>query len=47
MRDERGFTPSAFERCVSVIGRFVRWCDQTKRQLRDFQAGNIDAYFVT
>jgi integrase/recombinase XerD len=47
MRDERGFTSSTFEQWTRVIGRFLRWCDQTNRQLGDLQAGDIDAYFVT
>ncbi|MER8867990.1 tyrosine-type recombinase/integrase [Mesorhizobium sp. M0751] len=47
MRDERGFTPSTLEQWTRVIGRFLRWCDQTNRQLGDLQAGDIDAYFVT
>lgn len=47
MRDERGFTPSTLEQWTRVIGRFLRWCDRTNRQLGDLQAGDIDAYFVT
>ncbi|MGV2085802.1 tyrosine-type recombinase/integrase [Rhizobium sp. K7/93] len=30
-----------------MIGRFLRWCDQTNRQLGDLQAVDIDAYFVS
>lgn len=47
MREERGFTPSTLEQWTRVIGRFLRWCDQTNRQLGDLQAADIDAYFVT
>ncbi|WFR98278.1 tyrosine-type recombinase/integrase [Rhizobium tumorigenes] len=47
MRDERGFTPSTLEQRIRVIGRFLRWCDQTNRQLGDLQAVDIDAYFVS
>jgi integrase/recombinase XerD len=47
MRDERGFTSSTIEVWTRVIDRFLRWCDQTNRQLGDLQAGDIDAYFVT
>ena len=47
MRDERGFTPSTLEQWTRVIGKFLRWCDKTNRQLRDIQAEDIDAYFVT
>jgi integrase/recombinase XerD len=46
MRDERGFTPSTVEHWSRMIGRFLRWCDQTNRQLRDLQPEDIDAYFV-
>jgi integrase/recombinase XerD len=47
MRDERGFTSSTLEQWTRVIGKFLRWCDQTNRQLRDIQAEDIDVYFVT
>ena len=47
MRDERGFTPSTIEQWTRVIGRFLRWCDQTDRQLRDLRPADVDAYFVT
>lgn len=47
MRDERGFTPSTVEQWSRTIGRFLRWCEQTNRQLRDLQAKDIDDYFVT
>lgn len=46
MRDERGFTPSTVEQWSRMIGRFLRWCDQTNRQLRELQTEDIDAYFV-
>ncbi|CDX53676.1 hypothetical protein MPL1032_180106 [Mesorhizobium plurifarium] len=47
MREERGFTPSTLEQWTRVIGRFLRWCDQTDRPLGNLQAADIDAYFVT
>jgi integrase/recombinase XerD len=47
MRDERGFTPSTLEQWTRVVGRFLRWCDETHRQLGDLQAVDIDAYFVS
>jgi site-specific recombinase XerD len=47
MRNERGFTPSTVEQWSRMIGRFLRWCDQTRRQLRDLQPEDVDAYFVT
>ncbi|MCC8970117.1 tyrosine-type recombinase/integrase [Bradyrhizobium brasilense] len=47
MRNERGFTPSTVEQWSRMIGRFLRWCDQTNRQLRDLQPEDVDAYFVT
>jgi len=47
MRDERGFTPSTVEQWTRVISRFLRWCEQTNRQLRNLQAEDIDAYFVS
>lgn len=47
MRDERGFTLSTLEQWTRVIGRFLRWCEQTNRQLGALQAADIDAYFVT
>ncbi|WP_234890019.1 hypothetical protein [Sinorhizobium medicae] len=43
MREERGFTPSTLEQWTRVIGRFLRWCDQTNRQLGDLQAADIAA----
>ncbi len=46
MRDERRFTASTVEQWTRVIGRFLRWCEQTDRQLRDLQPEDVDAYFV-
>jgi integrase/recombinase XerD len=46
MRDERGFTASTVEQWSRTIGRFLRWCDKTNRQLRDLQPEDVDAYFV-
>ena len=47
MRDERGFTLSTVEQWGRTIGRFLQWCAQTKRQLEDLHAEDIDDYFVT
>jgi integrase/recombinase XerD len=47
MRDERGFTPSTLEQWSRTIGRFLRWCEQTNRQLGDLDAEDVDDYFVT
>ncbi len=33
MRDERGFTPSTVEQWGRSTSRFLRWCEQSKRQL--------------
>jgi len=46
MRDERGFAPSTVEQWTRVIGRFLRWCEQMDRQLRDLRPEDVDAYFV-
>jgi integrase/recombinase XerD len=46
MRDERGFTPSTVEQWSRTIGRFLRWCHKTNRQLGDLKPEDIDAYFV-
>jgi integrase/recombinase XerD len=46
MRNERGFTPSTVEQWSRIIGRFLRWCHKTNRQLRDLQPEDVDAYFV-
>ncbi len=47
MRDERGFTPSTVEQWGRKAGRFLRWCEQTNRQLADLQASDVDDYFAT
>jgi site-specific recombinase XerD len=47
MRDERGFTPSTVEQLGRKAGGFLRWCEQSKRQLGALQATDIDAYFAT
>jgi integrase/recombinase XerD len=46
MRDERGFTASTVEQWSRTIRRFLRWCEQANRQLRDLEAEDVDAYFV-
>jgi integrase/recombinase XerD len=47
MRDERGFTLSTVEQWSRTIGRFLRWCEQTNRQLGGLHAKDVDDYFVT
>jgi len=47
MREERGFTLSTVEQWSRKIGRFLRWCEQTNRQLGDLRAKDVDDYFVT
>lgn len=47
MRDERGFAPSTVDQWSRIVGRFLRWCDRTNRQLRDLQPEDIDVYFIT
>jgi integrase/recombinase XerD len=47
MRDERGFTPSTVDQLGWKAGRFLRWCEQSKRQLGALQATDIDDYFAT
>lgn len=47
MRDERGFTPSTVEQWGRKAGRFLRWCEQSNRQLGALQATDIDNYFAT
>jgi len=47
MRDERGFTLSTVEQWGRTIGRFLQWCERTKRQLEDLHAEDLDDYFVT
>jgi hypothetical protein len=46
MRDERGFTPSTVEQWGRTIGRFLRWCEQTNRQLADLKSSDVDGYFA-
>ena len=47
MRDERGFTSSTVEQRSRSTERFLRWCAETDRQLRDLTAGDIDSYVIT
>lgn len=47
MRNDRGFTPSTVKQWARIAGRFLRWCEETKRQLADLQVGDIDEYFAT
>lgn len=47
MRDERGFTPSTVEQRSRTARRFLRWCAEAGRPLRDLTAGDIDKYVAT
>src|SRR5271165_1300884 len=47
MRDERGFTPSTVEQWCRTTRRFLRWCEQAGRQLRQLTATDIDNYVAT
>jgi len=47
MRDERGFTPSTVEQWGRTTKRFLRWCEQTDRQLRSLRAEDIDNFVAT
>jgi integrase/recombinase XerD len=47
MRDERGFTASTVDEWGRKAGRFLRWCEQSDRQLGALQATDIDDYFTT
>jgi site-specific recombinase XerD len=47
MRDERGLTPSTVEQWGHTTSRFLRWCEQTNRQLGDLRAEDIDNYIAT
>jgi integrase/recombinase XerD len=47
MRDERGFSPLTVERWEAHTRTFLRWCEQTDRQLCALQPSDIDHYFVS
>ena len=47
MRDERGFTPSTVEQWGRTTKRFLRWCEQTDRQLLFLRAEDIDNFVAT
>lgn len=47
MHDERGLSPATIERWQAQVGMFLRWCDQTNRQLPTLRPDDIDAYFVS
>ena len=47
MRDERGFTLSTVDQWRRMIGRFLRWCEQTDLQLSDLRTNDLDEYFAT
>jgi len=47
MRDERGLTPATVEQWSRTTRRFLLWCEQTKRQLEDLRAEDIDNYIAT
>ena len=47
MRDERGFTPSTVEQWGRTTTKFLRWCAQAGRQLRELTSGDIDTYVAS
>lgn len=47
MRDERGLTQCTIEQWRQRAATFLRWCDQTGRDLAALKPDDIDAYFVT
>jgi integrase/recombinase XerD len=47
MRDERGLSPATIERWQAYVGLFLRWCDETKRELPDLRSDDVDNYFVS
>lgn len=47
MRDECGFTPSTVEVLGRKVDQFLRWCEETNRQLAALQATDLDDYFAT
>jgi site-specific recombinase XerD len=47
MRDERGFTPSTVEQWRRTTRRFLRWCAEAGRQLRELTPGDIDNFIAT
>jgi integrase/recombinase XerD len=47
MRDERGFSSSTVEQWQHKIGAFLKWCLETKRQLSELQASDIDHYLAS
>jgi site-specific recombinase XerD len=46
MRDERGFSPSTVDQWQGRIKQFLQWCEETGRELKELQPGDIDAYFI-
>lgn len=44
MRDERGLAPSTVEQWSRTTRRFLRWCEQTGRQLGELRAEDVDSY---
>lgn len=47
MRDERGLTPCTVEQWRYRTANFLRWCQETDRDLASLKPEDIDAYFVT
>lgn len=47
MRDERGFSPATIERWQAHVGVFLRWCDETNRELPALRPDDVDNYFVS
>jgi integrase/recombinase XerD len=47
MRDARGLTPATVDQWGHITIRFLRWCEQTERQLEDLRPEDIDTYIAT
>jgi integrase/recombinase XerD len=47
MRDERGLSPLTVERWRACTAMFLKWCDQTDRQLPTLRPDDVDNYFVS
>jgi site-specific recombinase XerD len=47
MRDERGLTVCTVEQWRYRTANFLRWCEQTGRDLATLEPQDIDTYFVT
>ena len=48
MRDERGLSPSTVSQWQwqGRVTQFLQWCEETDRNLKELQPGDIDAYLI-